>query len=175
MVLKQLRWHLLVQRGYKTKPKSQLAHSCENCNSLYAGDLAPFPVGAEMTATITKITIYNNRCLGAGDPQKMSITFCYTGEHLHQNAIIFVYTLGPFEKGITSLLWWKAVDLVCQFSHCRLVLKRTKHNIDAASACPTVYFSVTFSIEMSSHQHAVAVRVVCSTTGGQVHAVAVWQ
>lgn len=37
-----------------THPKGQLAHSCENCNSLYVGDLAPFPAGTVTSATVTK-------------------------------------------------------------------------------------------------------------------------
>lgn len=94
-----------------------------------------------------------------------------TAQNLHQKGIIFVCTLGPFEKEITRLLWWETVDLACPFSRCWLALKRTRHSIN--TACPTVYFSMTFSIEMSSHQHAVTVRVVCSRTGGQVHTVAV--
>lgn len=151
----------MVQRGYKTKPKSQLAHSCENCNRLYPTRFNAFPFRRLDVCNSHKdnrlITVHR-RC-----------PLHYNGTSAC-NGVIFVYTLGPFER-ITRLLCWKTVDLTCRFSRCWLVLERTQHNIDAA--CLTVYFSVTFSIEMSSHQHVAIVSVVCSTTGGQVHAVAV--
>lgn len=69
------------------------------------------------------------------------------------------------------LLWLCTQWQDAQRNICTEMTLFSKLNIDAA--CPTVYFSVTFCIEMSSHQHAVAIRVFCSRTGGQVHTVAV--
>lgn len=86
--------------------------------------------------------------------------------------LVSVRTKIAIDQNKTRQLWLRVQWRDAQWNICtERTLFKKKNNIDAA--CPTVYFSVTFSIEMSSHQHAVAVRVVCSRTGGQVHTVAV--
>lgn len=44
------------------------------------GDLAPFPAGAAMSATVTKDTSRTSRCLGEGG--KFTEDVRYTPEHL---------------------------------------------------------------------------------------------